>query len=114
MLDVVYDPWPTPLASAAAQAGIVVVSGFDLLLHQAARQVELMTGREPAPLEPMRAAGHSELARRAALPARQASPGHASRTQRSAADSGRRLPSRYATPAPRHAGATSPRELNRQ
>jgi shikimate dehydrogenase len=70
VLDVVYDPWPTPLASAAAQAGIVVVSGFDLLLHQAARQVELMTGREPAPLEPMRAAGHSELARRAALPAR--------------------------------------------
>jgi shikimate dehydrogenase len=70
VLDVVYDPWPTPLASAAAQAGIVVVSGFDLLLHQAARQVELMTGHEPAPLEPMRAAGHSELARRAALPAR--------------------------------------------
>jgi shikimate dehydrogenase len=69
VLDVVYDPWPTPLASAAAHSGIVVVSGFDLLLHQAARQVELMTGREPAPLEPMRAAGHSELARRAALPA---------------------------------------------
>ena len=34
------------------------------------RAVELMTGRKPAPLEPMRAAGHSELARRAALPAR--------------------------------------------
>jgi shikimate dehydrogenase len=69
VLDVVYNPWPTPLASAAAHSGIVVVSGFDLLLHQAARQVELMTGREPAPLEPMRAAGHSELDRRAALPA---------------------------------------------
>ena len=69
VLDVVYDPWPTPLASAAAHSGLVVVSGFDLLLHQAARQVELMTGRQPAPLEPMRAAGHSELARRAALPA---------------------------------------------
>ena len=70
VLDVVYNPWPTPLASAAAQSGVVVISGFDLLLHQAARQVELMTGREPAPLEPMRAAGQSELARRAALPAR--------------------------------------------
>ncbi len=46
-----------------------MVSGFDLLLHQAARQVELMTGREPAPLAAMRAAGQSELARRAALPA---------------------------------------------
>ena len=70
MLDVVYNPWPTPLAAAAAQSGIVVVSGFDLLLHQAARQVELMTGRQPAPLEPMRAAGHAELARRSALTAR--------------------------------------------
>ena len=70
VLDVVDNPWPTPLAAAAAQSGVVVVSGFDLLLHQAARQVELMTGVEPAPLEPMRAAGHSELARRAALPAR--------------------------------------------
>jgi shikimate dehydrogenase len=70
VLDVVYSPWPTPLAIAAAQSGVVVVSGFDLLLHQAARQVELMTGLEPAPLEAMRAAGQSELARRAALPAR--------------------------------------------
>jgi len=70
VLDVVYNPWPTPLAIAAAQSGVVVVSGYDLLLHQAARQVELMTGLEPAPLEAMRAAGRSELARRAALPAR--------------------------------------------
>jgi shikimate dehydrogenase len=67
VLDVVYSPWPTPLAAAAAQSGVPVVSGFDLLLHQAARQVELMTGLEPAPLEAMRAAGQSELARRAAL-----------------------------------------------
>ena len=70
VLDVVYHPWPTPLAVAAAQSGVTVVNGFDLLLHQAARQVELMTGLEPAPLEAMRAAGRSELARRAALPAR--------------------------------------------
>jgi shikimate dehydrogenase len=69
VLDVVYDPWPTPLAAAATQSGLTVVSGFDLILHQAARQVELMTGLAPAPLEAMRAAGHSELARRAALPA---------------------------------------------
>jgi shikimate dehydrogenase len=70
VLDVVYHPWPTPLAMAAARSGIVVVSGLDLLLHQAAGQVELMTGLEPAPLESMRAAAQSELARRAALPAR--------------------------------------------
>jgi len=65
VLDVVYAPWPTPLAQAAAKSGAIVVSGFDLLLHQAARQVELMTGREPAPLSRMRAAGEAELIRRA-------------------------------------------------
>jgi shikimate dehydrogenase len=68
VLDVVYNPWPTPLAQAAARSGVVVVSGFDLLLHQAARQVELMTGLHPAPLTPMRTAGHAELSRRTSLP----------------------------------------------
>jgi len=63
VLDVVYHPWPTALALAAAQAGSIVASGFSMLLHQAAGQVELMTGK-PAPLEPMRAAGEAELARR--------------------------------------------------
>jgi len=64
VLDVVYHPWPTPLAQAAAAAGSVVASGYAMLLHQAAAQVELMTGK-PAPLEAMRAAGERELARRA-------------------------------------------------
>jgi shikimate dehydrogenase len=70
VLDVVYHPWPTPLAQAASHCGAIVVSGLDLLLHQAARQVELMTGRTPAPLAAMRAAGQSELTRRAQAPAR--------------------------------------------
>jgi shikimate dehydrogenase len=65
VLDAVYHPWPTRLAAAAAQAGAVAVSGFELLLHQAGPQVELMTGL-PAPLGVMRAAGLAELARRAA------------------------------------------------
>ncbi|HWG60823.1 MAG TPA: shikimate dehydrogenase [Streptosporangiaceae bacterium] len=56
VLDVVYDPWPTALAAAAGKAGAVVAGGFDLLLHQAAAQVELMTGKRP-PIEQMRAAG---------------------------------------------------------
>jgi len=64
VMDVVYDPWPTPLAAAAARAGSVTVSGYELLLHQAARQVGLMTGLS-APVPPMRAAGLAELARRA-------------------------------------------------
>ena len=52
LLDVVYDSWPTPLAAACSG---VVVSGAAMLLHQAAAQVELMTGC-PAPLESMRSA----------------------------------------------------------
>ncbi|MFB9324105.1 shikimate dehydrogenase [Cryptosporangium minutisporangium] len=55
VFDVVYDPWPTALATAAAAAGCRVVSGLDLLLHQAGHQVRLMTGRD-APIEAMRAA----------------------------------------------------------
>lgn len=49
VFDVVYDPWPTALAAAAARAGATVVSGLDLLAHQAAVQVELMTGE---PIDP--------------------------------------------------------------
>jgi shikimate dehydrogenase len=55
VLDVVYDPWPTQLAASAAGTGATVLSGALMLLHQAAAQVELMTG-EPAPVDAMRAA----------------------------------------------------------
>ena len=48
VMDVVYHPWPTPLALTAAAAGSIVASGFAMLAHQAAAQVELMTGK-PAP-----------------------------------------------------------------
>jgi shikimate dehydrogenase len=44
VFDVVYDPWPTFLVSAASAAGLSVVTGLDLLAHQAALQVDLMTG----------------------------------------------------------------------
>jgi len=60
LLDVVYHPWPTPLAVSARRADIPVAGGFALLLHQAAGQVELMTGK-PAPLAAMRTAGESAL-----------------------------------------------------
>lgn len=63
LFDVVYAGWPTPLAQAFTDRGSVVVSGFEMLLHQAAAQVELMTGLEP-PVEAMRAAGLAALARR--------------------------------------------------
>ena len=60
LLDVVYHPWPTALAQAARQAGTSVAGGFALLLHQAADQVTLMTGK-PAPLAAMRTAGAAAL-----------------------------------------------------
>jgi shikimate dehydrogenase len=66
VLDVVYQPWPTRLAEAAERTGAAVIGGFELLLHQAARQVELMTSR-PAPVAVMRRAGLAELQRRAGL-----------------------------------------------
>jgi shikimate dehydrogenase len=55
LFDVVYDPWPTVLAESAERAGCRIVSGLDLLLHQAGHQVRLMTGHD-APIEAMRAA----------------------------------------------------------
>ncbi|HET7326917.1 MAG TPA: shikimate dehydrogenase [Nocardioidaceae bacterium] len=64
LFDVIYDPWPTSLAVAFADAGRPVLGGLDLLVHQAALQVELMTGRPTAPLAAMRAAGAQALAAR--------------------------------------------------
>ena len=45
MLDAVYEDWPTPLARAAGAAGVPVLGGVHLLVHQAVGQVALMTGR---------------------------------------------------------------------
>jgi shikimate dehydrogenase len=46
VFDVVYHPWPTPLAESVlgGRDGRVLVSGLDLLVHQAALQFELFTG----------------------------------------------------------------------
>jgi shikimate dehydrogenase len=60
LLDVNYHPWPTAAAAAWTAAGGTVVSGFEMLLHQAAVQVLLMTGHEP-PMAAMRAAGQRAL-----------------------------------------------------
>lgn len=49
LLDVVYAGWPTPLATAARRQGATVVNGAQMLLHQAVRQVQLMTGRSAGP-----------------------------------------------------------------
>jgi shikimate dehydrogenase len=65
VFEVIYDPWPTPLADAARRSGKVLVGGLDLLVHQAALQVELMTEQAPAPLDLMRRAGEAALLERA-------------------------------------------------
>ncbi|MFK4070049.1 shikimate dehydrogenase [Streptomyces sp. NPDC029674] len=64
LFDVLYDPWPTDLAARWSAYGGAVVSGLDLLVHQAVLQVEQMTGRAPAPLGAMRKAGERALAAR--------------------------------------------------
>ncbi|MFJ7149831.1 shikimate dehydrogenase [Streptomyces sp. NPDC100445] len=64
LFDVLYDPWPTELAARWSMFGGAVVSGLDLLVHQAVLQVERMTGRAPAPVEAMRRAGEHALAAR--------------------------------------------------
>jgi shikimate dehydrogenase len=64
LFDVLYEPWPTELAARWSMVGGAVVSGLDLLVHQAVLQVERMTGRCPAPLDAMRRAGEKALAAR--------------------------------------------------
>jgi shikimate dehydrogenase len=63
LFDVVYDPWPTPLAEGAQAKGCRIVSGLDLLLAQALGQFELFTGERP-PVEAMREALFAAAARR--------------------------------------------------
>ncbi|HKS46814.1 MAG TPA: shikimate dehydrogenase [Amycolatopsis sp.] len=53
VLDVIYHPWPTPLAEAVTARGGRVATGLDMLLHQAFGQVEQFTGLA-APREAMR------------------------------------------------------------
>ena len=56
VFEVTYDPWPTPLARSVGEGtGRVLVTGLDLLVHQAALQFEKFTGL-PAPLAAMRSA----------------------------------------------------------
>jgi shikimate dehydrogenase len=61
LFDVLYEPWPTPLAAVwTARAGSVV-GGLDLLVHQAVLQVQQMTGIPAGPVDRMRAAGEEAL-----------------------------------------------------
>jgi shikimate dehydrogenase len=60
VMDIVYKPLRTRLLAAAEARGATVVHGGRMLLHQAARQFELYTGRG-APLGAMDAALHESI-----------------------------------------------------
>ena len=64
LLDVVYSPRETALRSAFERKGGIVAEGTDMLIFQAAAQVQLMTGRTPK-TDVMRGALEAELVRRA-------------------------------------------------
>src|SRR5690606_15484863 len=63
VFDVIYDPWPATLAVAAESGGITVVSGLDLLAHQAVLQLQQMAGVD-VDAELLRSAARSALADR--------------------------------------------------
>ena len=52
-IDMVYNPVETPLIRMAREKGIAVVPGYEMFVHQGARQFEIWTGK-PAPEAEMR------------------------------------------------------------
>ena len=48
LFDVAYDPWPSELAAAWAAVGGRVVSGLDMLIHQAVGQIRIWVHGDPA------------------------------------------------------------------
>jgi shikimate dehydrogenase len=67
LFDILYDPWPTPLAAEAESQGVQVLDGLALLLAQAVRQWTQFTGVDEAPVTAMREALY------AAVPSRRTS-----------------------------------------
>jgi shikimate dehydrogenase len=63
LVDVLYEPWPTPAVGAWEAAGGTAVGGLAMLVHQAVEQVRLMTGSTVDP-DILRAAAEAELDRR--------------------------------------------------
>ena len=63
LLDVVYAPRDTALRRAFEAGGAVIAEGTEMLIHQGAQQVRLMTGRDPD-TGVMRAALEAEVASR--------------------------------------------------
>lgn len=49
LVDIIYDPYPTPLLSAARDAGLPHADGLRMLAGQAEKQYEFFTGHAPRP-----------------------------------------------------------------
>lgn len=62
-LDVLYHPWPAPLAEVVGQLGSEVADGLEMLAHQADMQVRSMLGVPSAPVGTMLSAARSHLER---------------------------------------------------
>lgn len=63
VFEAVYDPWPTPVMVSAQNDGTPLVTGIDLLAHQAVLQLTAMTGETVSP-DVLTAAAQTELASR--------------------------------------------------
>jgi shikimate dehydrogenase len=61
LLDALYDPWPTPIAQVAQAAGAEVISGLEMLVHQADIQLRSMLGVQRAPVELMHDAARAAV-----------------------------------------------------
>ncbi len=48
LLDVAYDPWPSPLGAAWTAAGGTLLHGLDMLLEQALLQIRIFVSGDPA------------------------------------------------------------------
>ncbi|MGO1258234.1 MAG: shikimate dehydrogenase [Brachybacterium sp.] len=64
VLDVLYDPWPAPIAEVIQSCGGEVADGLEMLAHQADMQLRSMLAIPAAPVREMLAAARTELARR--------------------------------------------------
>ena len=63
LVDVLYHPWPTPLAKRWTRGGGKAIGGVEMLVMQGVAQVELMTGQTVSP-SVLRDAAMGELDRR--------------------------------------------------
>lgn len=63
LLDVLYDPWPAPLAGLLGERGTEVANGLEMLVHQADMQIRSMVGAPSAPVAAMLDAAREQLRR---------------------------------------------------